>query len=165
MKLVTGTLILLSSMLMGKTVSAEDISFRDFSNMRNFEKDLTKRALEDGLLASNSSLESIELDLDGITRGSKEDIELFIRLLINDICPTCSTTSSGSTVKVKYGRSSSGGKRAYVLNSDDYNDARYIESKCRDLLYYHRSELDGKDILIVDNNDDEDKIALCFNRD
>ena len=155
---------LISNLMVGSIASAQDFSFRNFSNQSSYNKDFLRSALEQGQLRRDNAGSYRDIDLDGIQYGNQDDIELFILFVINDVCPTCSTTSSGSTVRVKYGNTA-GGTSTYVLNAYDYYRAEEIEDDCEELLNDHSYDRDGKDILIVDNNDGDDKIALCFDRD
>lgn len=154
-----------AAIAIGNQATAQEFSFRSIDRMANYEKDLLKVAIEQGQITRTNAAAYRDIDLDGIEYGGEDDIALFIALIVQDVCPTCSTTSSGSTVRVSYGGSSGDGKDAYVLNASDYYAADAVEENCNELLSDHAYERDGKDIVIVDNNDDDDKIALCFDRD
>ncbi len=165
MKIIVRFAVLISALAIGDIASAQDFSFSEIDRMTSYEKDFLRMAIEQGEFVPNSSSSYQDIELEGIEYGNQDDIELFIIAIIKGVCPACATTSSGSTVRVKYGNSSSSGKNAYVINSDDYYIANNIEESCEELLDDHRYERGGKDIVIVDNNDDDDKIALCFDRD
>ena len=160
--------VIFSALTMGSIAPAQsqDISFRKITDMQSFEKSLLRTEIENGQYKPNNSLSFRDINIDGINSayGDQNDLNLFVMLVIKDVCPTCATTSSGSTVRVSYGNSSSNGKDTYVLNSDDYELTYRIEKNCEELLDSHKRRRGGKDILIVDDNDDDDKIALCFDR-
>ena len=79
--------------------------------------------------------------------------------LIETVCPNCSTTSSGSTVKVTYSTSSgSQSTDATRIYTYDNSNAEYVVEYCERLLddYY-----DADDIAIYDDNEDK-LLAICY---
>ncbi|MEJ8572436.1 hypothetical protein [Microbaculum marinum] len=143
----------------------EDFSFNSLRNMSSFERSLLESAIKTGQLRNVSRPSEREIYFDGISYGDRDDISLFIQLIILDVCPACSTTTSGSTVRVKYGGGSSSGRDTYAVDrSDDYY-ADKVEENCEELLDRHKYDRDSKDILIIEDNDDDNKIAICFHRD
>lgn len=156
--------VLLLTSVIGGIADAQDLSFREIDRMESYEKDFLKTAIEQGKIQRKNADSFRDINLDGIEYGNEDDLQLFIMLIIQDVCSACSTTSSGSTVRVSYGESSGSGNQAYSLNSSDDYEAGEIEDRCENLLDDHDHERDGKDILIVDGDNEDEKIALCFDR-
>lgn len=78
------------------------------------------------------------------------------------VCPECRTTSTGSTVRVSFGSSSTREKDVRKIEEDDDSRAEDVAQLCEELVDDYGN--DDKDVHILDAAGD-DTLVICFDDD
>ncbi len=104
---------------------------------------------------------TVLIDLSDLRHMNDYDRAEVIAAMLRSVCPYCSTTSTGSSVRVSYSSNGREDREVKKIETDDNYEARQIAEKCEDLV---DRQGDNKDIHILDHLG-KDTLAICFDDD